>query len=69
MPRYYVQLEPHGFKDEDGEELPGLDAAKRMADDVAADLMRNREKDAPYQSVVVTDITGAVVYEAPLVLR
>jgi hypothetical protein len=69
MPRYYVQLEPHGFKDDEGEELAGPAAAKALGKRVASDLMRNREEELPYQRILVTDITGAVIYEAPLVLH
>jgi hypothetical protein len=69
MPRYYVHLEPHGLKDDEGEELPGPAAAKALAKQVADDLIRNRDEELPYQRILVTDVTGAVIYEAPLVLH
>jgi hypothetical protein len=62
MPRYYVQLEPDGGQDEEGEELPGLDAAQLLVRQVAADLMKNCEPDLDYQSLVVKDDTGTVGY-------
>jgi hypothetical protein len=69
MPRYYLRIEPQGIIDEDGEELPGVEAAKRLADRVADDLTKNRDPDQPYQLVVVTDESGQVVHEKPLVLH
>ena len=69
MPVYFVRLEPHGLKDEEGEELSGPRAAKALGKRVADELMRNRDEELPYQRIVVTDAKGAVVYEAPLVLH
>ena len=68
MPRYYVRLEPQGITDKDGEELPGPEAAKRLAERVAQDLAKHREE-LPYQSLVVIDERGEVVHEKALMLH
>jgi Domain of unknown function (DUF6894) len=69
MPKYYIHLEPHGFSDEEGEELAGPEAAKQFAERVAQDLTRNRHEELPYQRLFVTDERGQVVHERPLVLH
>jgi hypothetical protein len=69
MPRYYVRLEPQRIRDEEGEELPEPDVARRLARSVAADLIRNSENELPYQRLVISDVTGAVICETPLVLH
>jgi hypothetical protein len=69
MTMYYVHLEPDGLRDEEGEDLPNVQAAIQLGERVAADLIRNREEASPYLMVVVTDVTGAIVCEAPLTLH
>ncbi len=67
MPRYYLRLEPGGAADPDGEELASLEVAKEFAEGIAREI--TRDQDRSFQSLVMIDETGKVVYEAPLVLH
>jgi hypothetical protein len=69
MPRYYIRLEPQAIGDNEGEELPNPEAARQVAEAMAADLTRNRDEQVPYQQLIVSDAAGAIVYEAALVLH
>jgi hypothetical protein len=43
MPRFYFSISDHGhLEDEEGTELPDVDAARRHAYAVAREIMRNR---------------------------
>jgi hypothetical protein len=65
MPRYYFRLEPGIARDTEGDELPNDEAARRVAEDVAGDLTKNRPP-TYLGTLVVADITGAVVGEIEL---
>jgi hypothetical protein len=66
MPKYYVELEPGGAKDEDGEWLPGPSAAKRLIEAMAEELTKNH-RDVRYERIVVKNEDGEIVHETPLV--
>ena len=70
MPRYFVRLEPNGFEDEEGEELPGPSAAEQLADNVLVDLLKNRTKgEFECQRLIVKDEEGNVICERGIVLH
>jgi len=69
MPRYYMRLEPSGFEDVEGEELPGPEAAKRLAKEVALDLINHPQSEPWQHLIVVRDETGTIIHEQPLILH
>jgi hypothetical protein len=66
MPRYFFHLHGSGARDIEGQEFPNDEAARQEAVAVARDLGRNRSL-TKNDRLVVTDASGRVVYEEPLV--
>jgi hypothetical protein len=62
MTRYFFKVADHtvDFPDEDGEELPSLEAAKRRAETIAHELAADSGQYRGY-TVIVTDGQGAEV--------
>jgi hypothetical protein len=65
MSLYYFHLRGSGARDLEGEEFPNDDAAREEARAVARDLSRNRNP-AMHECLLVTNITGEVLHEEPL---
>jgi hypothetical protein len=66
MPRYFFHLHGSGARDTEGQEFPNDEAARQEAVAVARDLGRNRPV-ATNERLVVTDESGKVIHEEPLV--
>jgi uncharacterized protein DUF6894 len=66
MPRYFFHLHGSGARDTEGQELPNDEAARQEAAAVARDLGRNRSV-ATNERLVVTDESGKVIHEEPVV--
>ena len=66
MPRYFFHLHGSGARDTEGQEFPNDEAARQEAVAVARDLGRNRSV-ATNERLVVTDESGNVIHEEPVV--
>ena len=67
MPKYFFRLSTGDLVPEDGEELPDMEAVVTEAKAMARDLARNQSpSEIEGKSIVVSDITGAVVLIMPL---
>ena len=71
MPRFFFHLASQAqlIKDEEGFELPDVDAARHEAMEGARDLVAQavcRGEDGPWKAVVVTDEAGNPLLELPL---
>jgi Domain of unknown function (DUF6894) len=65
MPRYFFHLHGSGARDTEGQEFPNDEAAREEAVAVARDLARNRHVTTS-ERLIVTDESGKVVHEEPL---
>jgi hypothetical protein len=66
MPRYFFHLFPSGVADTEGQVFATEDEARGEAEAVARELARNRTAPAE-ERIVVTDETGTVVCDEPIV--
>jgi hypothetical protein len=68
MPLYYFHLHGSGARDEDGEQFPDDECARKEARAVARDLSKNRNP-AGHERIVVTNGKAEVIHEEPLFRR
>jgi hypothetical protein len=66
MPRYFFHLHGSGARDTEGQEFPDDEAARQEAVAVARDLGRNRNVTTD-ERLIVTDESGKVIHEEPVV--